>query len=55
MENGMLVDLRERRGRDRLLFTYQTTVPILIILITTASCSKPDMPQPSIGVFERET
>jgi hypothetical protein len=55
MENGMLVDLRERRGRDRLLFTYQTTVSILIILITTLSCSKPDMLQPSIGVLERET
>jgi hypothetical protein len=54
MENGMLVDLRGRDGRDRLLFTYQTTMLTLIILITTVSCSAPVRPEPSIGSFERE-
>ena len=49
MENGMLVELRSRR--DRLLFTCQATVPTFIILMTTVSCSKPDMPEPRVGIF----
>src|SRR5207244_4292495 len=53
-ESGMLVDLRGRGGRrDRILFTWQATLLTLIILLTTASCSRPDMPQPLIGIFER--
>ena len=35
MEIGMLVELR----RDRLLFTCQATLPILIILVTAVSCA----------------
>jgi hypothetical protein len=54
MEIGMLVKLRERVGRrDRLLFTY-ATVPTFIILMTTVSCSRPDMPQPHAGIIDRE-
>ena len=49
MENGMLVELRS--WRDRLLFTCQATVPTFIILMTTVSCSKPDMPEPRVGIF----
>lgn len=49
-ENGML---RGRNGRrDRLLFTYKATVPTLIVVMTTMSCSRPDMPQPRTGIFE---
>ena len=36
----MLLDLRGRRGgRDRRLFTYQATVLIPFVLMTTVSCS----------------
>jgi hypothetical protein len=53
MENGMFVELRGRSGRrDRLLFTCQATVPTFVILMTTVSCSRPDMPQPRAGIFE---
>jgi hypothetical protein len=55
MENGMLVDLRRRSDRrDRLHFTC-ATVPTLIILITTVSCSTPgpDVPQRRAGIVER--
>ena len=45
----MLVELRGRR--DRLLFICQATVPTFIILMTTVSCSRPDMPEPRIGIF----
>ena len=51
----MLIDLRGPGGRrDRLLFTCQATVPTLIILITTVSCSGPgaDRPPPSLGIIE---
>jgi hypothetical protein len=51
----MLVELRERVGRrDRLLFTC-ATVPTLIILLTTVSCSTPgpQMPQRRAGIVER--
>jgi len=51
----MLIDLRGPGGRrDRLLFTCQATVPTLIILITTVSCSGPGavMPPPSLGIIE---
>lgn len=55
MENGMLVELRGRNGRgNRLLFTCQAIVPTLVILMTTVSCSRPDMPEPRVGIFERE-
>ena len=42
----MFVDLRGQGGsRDRILFACQATVPMLIILMTTVSCSRPtDMP-----------
>jgi hypothetical protein len=54
MENGMLFDLRMRGGsRDRILFISQATLPTLIVL-TTVSCSRPDMPQPRVGIFEPE-
>jgi hypothetical protein len=52
----MLVDLRGRGGRrDRLLFSC-ATVPTLIILITTVSCSTPgpETPQRRAGIVERE-
>jgi hypothetical protein len=45
----MLVELRGRR--DRLLFICQATVPTFIILMTTVSCSRPDMPEPRVGIF----
>jgi len=49
----MLFDLRMRGGsRDRILFISQATLPTLIVLMTTVSCSRPDMPQPSVGIFE---
>jgi hypothetical protein len=55
MENGMLFDLRMRGGsRDRILFISQATLPTLLILMTTVSCSRPDMPQPRVGIFEPE-
>jgi hypothetical protein len=55
MENGMLFDLRMRGGsRDRILFISQATLPTLMILMTTVSCSRPDMPQPRVGIFEPE-
>jgi hypothetical protein len=40
--------------RDRLLFICQVTVPALVILMTTVSCSGPgvDMPLPSGGIVE---
>jgi hypothetical protein len=49
----MLVDLR-RRGtrRDHLLLIGQVTVPTLIVLMTTVSCS--DMREPGHRVVERE-
>jgi hypothetical protein len=50
MENGMLVELRGRR--DRLLFACQATVPTFMILMTTVSCSRPNMPEPRVGIFE---
>jgi hypothetical protein len=52
MEHGMLVELRGRR--NRLVFTCQAAVPTFMILMTTVSCSRPDMPQPGAGIFERE-
>jgi hypothetical protein len=53
MENGMLVELRKRSGwRDRLLVTCQAMVSIFTILLTTVSCSRPDMPEPRVGIFE---
>jgi hypothetical protein len=54
MENGMRVDLRGRGGR-RLLFSC-ATVPTLIILITTVSCSTPgpEMPLQRARIVERE-
>jgi hypothetical protein len=57
MENGMLVELRERtRRRDRLLFACKATVSALMILVTTVSCSTPtaDMPKPRGGIVERQ-
>ena len=45
----MLVELRG--WRDRLLFTCQATVPAFMILMTTVSCSRPDMPEPRVGIF----
>jgi len=50
MENGMIVELRGRS--DRLLVTCQAMVPTLVILMTTVSCSRPDMPEPRVGIFE---
>ena len=40
--------------RDRLLFICQATVPALIVLATTVSCSGPgvDMPPPVAGIVE---
>jgi hypothetical protein len=53
MENGMFVELcGQSCWRDRLLFICQATVPALTILMTTVSCSRPDMPEPRVGVFE---
>src|SRR5262245_51145796 len=52
MENGMLVELCRRSGRrGRLLVACQATVSTFVILMTTVSCSRPDMPQPA-GLFE---
>jgi len=49
----MLVELRGRSGRsDRLLVTCQATVLTFIFLMTTVSCSRPDMPEPRVGIFE---
>ena len=49
----MLVDLRGRSGRrNRLLVTCQAMVSTLVILLTTVSCSRPDMPEPRVGIFE---
>lgn len=45
----MLVELRGRR--DRLLFICQAAVPTFMILMTTVSCSRPDMPEPRVGIF----
>ena len=56
MENGMLVELRERtRRRDRLLFACKATVSTLMIIVTTVGCSTPTahMPQPRAGIVER--
>ena len=51
----MLFDLRMRGGsRDRILFISRATLPTLMILMTTVSCSRPDMPQPRVGIFEPE-
>ena len=48
----MLVELLRRGGtRDRFFFV-QATVPTLIILMTTMSCSKHDMPQPVVQIAE---
>ena len=46
----------DRRRSDHLLLTCQATVPTLIILMTTVSCSRPaaDMPQPRDGFVKRE-
>jgi hypothetical protein len=55
MEIGILVELRERAGRrDRFLFAC-ATVPTLMILMTTVSCSTPgpEMPQRRTGIVER--
>jgi hypothetical protein len=53
MENGMLLDLRMRGGsRDRRLFISRATLLTLIILMTTVSCSRPDMPQPRVEIVE---
>jgi len=51
MENGMLVDLRgPGGGGDRILFICRATAPMLMILMTTVSCSRSaDMP---VGVVE---
>jgi hypothetical protein len=52
----MFVDLRRRgNGRSRVLFTCQATVPMLIILMTSVSCSRPaaDMPEPHYRMVER--
>ncbi len=46
----MIVELRGRS--DRLLVTCQAMVPTLVILMTTVSCSRPDMPEPRVGIFE---
>ena len=57
MENGVLVDLREWYVRgDRRLFTSQTTLLTLTILLTTVSCSTPgpEVPQRRAGIVERE-
>jgi hypothetical protein len=55
MENGMLVELRRRGAtRDRLLFTPQTTMLTFMVVMTTVSCSRPDMPQQDVGIVERE-
>ena len=57
MENGILVELRERtRRRDRLLFACKATVSALMILVTTVSCSTPtaDKPKPRGGIVERQ-
>lgn len=49
----MLVELRGRSGRrDRLLFACQATASTLVLLMTTVSCSRPDMPQPPAGIFD---
>ena len=49
----MCVELLRRGGtRHRLFFVCQATVPTLVILMTTMSCSKPDMPQPVVGIVE---
>ena len=51
----MLLDLSMRGGsRDRLLFTSRAILPTLIILVTTVSCSRPDMPQPYVEIVEPE-
>jgi hypothetical protein len=53
MENGMFVELCGQSGwRGRLLFTCQATVPALTIFVTTVSCSRPDMPEQRVGIFE---
>jgi hypothetical protein len=49
----MLVELRGRSGwRDRFIFTCKTSVPILVILMTTVGCARPDLPEPLAGLFE---
>ena len=51
----MLLDLRVRGGsRDRVLFTSRAILPTLIILMTTMSCSRPDLPQPYVEIVEPE-
>jgi len=49
----MLFDFLGDR-RDRLLFIGQTTVPAIIILITTASCTgiPTDLPPPIAGIVD---
>jgi hypothetical protein len=49
----MLLDLLGGR-RNRLLTVSQATVPALIILITTVSCSgpRPDLPTPIAGIVD---
>jgi hypothetical protein len=54
MENGMLFELRGRSGgRDRILFAGQATVLPFVILMTTMSCSRPDMPAPTPGILDQ--
>jgi len=49
----MFVDLCGRSGwKDCLFLTCQSTVSALIIFMTTVSCSRPDMPEPRVGIFE---
>ena len=49
----MLLDLPRGRS-DRLLYICQVTVPALVILMTTVSCSGPgaDTPLPNVGIIE---
>jgi hypothetical protein len=43
MENGMLVELRERAPREIALFTFQRFVLTLIPLVTAVSCTTPGL------------
>jgi hypothetical protein len=55
MENGMLLDLRVQDGsRDRVLFTSRAILPTVVILMTSMSCSRPDLPQPYVEIVEPE-
>src|SRR5262245_46470720 len=54
MESGMLVKLGGRGGgNDRLLFACHAAVFPFVILMTTVSCSKPDMPPPAPGILDQ--